>query len=251
MDTKGLESHDHLSWPNSAREAIEHQAEMAQKIELFGNFDDLKYIAAVDTAYGRDAEVVYAAAVVFAFPEIVEVERSFRYNRVTFPYEPGLFYYREGPTMLEALARLETEPDVIIVHGHGVAHPRRCGIAGQVGVAMGKPTIGCARRLLAGTHRPVSPLKGSQQTIVMKSKEVGYAYRSKENVKPIFISPGHLCNLEQARDIVVRCIRGYRVPEPLRFAHLYANKFKRRTEAKMGRTGSDTPPQVGSPQAMG
>ncbi len=153
MDAKGFKPNDNLHWPTSEPEAVKDQIEMAEQIELFGNFDDLKYIAAVDTAYGKNGEVIYAAAVVVSFPEIEEVEKHFRYDRVTFPYIPGLFYYREGPAILNVLSKLETEPDVIIVHGHGIAHPRRCGIAGQVGLAVGKPTIGCARKLLCGTHR--------------------------------------------------------------------------------------------------
>ncbi|UCG61799.1 MAG: endonuclease V [Candidatus Zixiibacteriota bacterium] len=205
---------------------------MAGKIELLGNFDELKLIAAVDTAYGKNAGTVYASVVLMSFPEIQEIERVFQYDQVTFPYIPGLFFYREGPTILKALSKLESEPDVVIVHGHGIAHPRRCGIASQVGVVLSKPTIGCARRMLCGYHRPVAPSKGSFQPMTLKSKEIGLVYRSKENVKPIFISPGHMCNLQQARDIVVRSLRGYRLPEPLRLAHLFANKFRRRIESK-------------------
>ncbi len=221
-----------IDWPTSKTEAVKMQEEMAGKIELFGNFDNLKLIAGVDTAYGKNADTVFASVVVMSFPEIEEVERAFQYDPVTFPYVPGLFFYREGATILKALSKLEFEPEVIIIHGHGIAHPRRCGIASQVGLILEKPTIGCARKMLCGHHKPVAPSKGSFQPMTLKTREVGLAYRSKENVKPIFVSPGHRCNLEQARDIVVRCLRGYRLPEPLRLAHLFANKFRRRTEAK-------------------
>ena len=134
--------------------------------------------------------------------------------------------------ILSALEKIKENPDIIIVHGHGYAHPGRCGMASLVGLAFDKPSIGCARRLLAGYHRPVDPRKGSQQPLILNSREVGIAYRSKENVKPIFISPGHKCNLAQARDIIVQNLRGFRMPEPLRLAHLYANKYKRHREQK-------------------
>ncbi len=227
-----MEYQDKLAWPQSGEEALEMQKEMAGSVDLLGNFEQMKLVAAVDTAYGKNAEVLYAAAVVVSYPDIEEVERSFQYDRVTFPYVPGLFFYREGPTMLKALAKLECDPDLIIVHGHGVAHPRRCGIATQIGIATDKPTIGCARKPLCGRHRPVSPAKGSCEPITFQSKEVGLAYRSKENVKEIFLSPGHKCSLDQARDIIVTSLRGFRLPEPLRLAHLFANKFRRRIENK-------------------
>ena len=227
-----MEHQDNLTWPQSGDEALKMQKEMAGSVDLLGNFENMKLIAAVDTAYGKNAELLYAAVVVMSYPDIEEVERSFQYDSVTFPYIPGLFFYREGPTMLKALAKLECDPDLIIVHGHGVAHPRRCGIATQIGIATDKPTIGCARKLLCGRHRPVSQARGSCERITFQSKEVGLAYRSKENVKEIFISPGHKCGLDQVRDIIVTNLRGFRLPEPLRLAHLFANKFRRRMENK-------------------
>lgn len=219
-------------WPNNKSEALEIQKELADKIVISGNYDEIKLIAAVDTAYGKNAELVFASAVIFSFPEISEVERTFQYDSVKFPYIPGLFYFREGLTIIKALAKLRSEPDIIIIHGHGLAHPRRCGIASLIGLAFGKPSVGCARRLLTGYHRPVPSSKGGSQPITLDSKQVGLAYRSKDNVKPIFISPGHKCDLTQAKDIVVKNLRGFRLPEPLRFAHLFANKFKRYVERK-------------------
>lgn len=227
-----MEYPSNIVWPESKVKAIGLQEKMANDVDLLGNLDDIKLVAAVDTAYGKNADVVYASAVVMSFPDIQEVERAFQYNTVDFPYVPGLFFYREGPTILKVLSKLECDPDVVIIHGHGIAHPRRCGLASQVGIVMNKPTIGCARKLLCGNHRTVAPAKGSSEPITLKSSKVGVAYRSKDNVKPIFISPGHKCSLEQARDIVVRSVRGFRLPEPLRLAHLFANKFRRRVEAK-------------------
>lgn len=219
-------------WPTTKAEAYAIQDEMAEQVELYGNVDNPELIAAVDTAYGSGSEIVFASAVVTTFPQIEIVERTYHYGPVGFPYHPGLFYFREGPVIIEALAKIDSDPDLLIIHGHGLAHPKLCGMACHVGIVFDKPTIGCARKLLAGHHRPVGSSKGSSQPITIRSKEVGLAYRSKENVKPIFISPAYKCDLAQAKKIIVQNLRGFRLPEPLRLAHLFANKYKRHMERK-------------------
>lgn len=219
-------------WTTDKFQAIEIQQEMAKAIEILPNFDDINYIASVDTAYGKNAETVFASAVLCSFPEIEEIDRRSQYDEMQFPYIPGMSYFREGPTMIKALEKLEQEPDLIIVHGHGLAHLKNCGIASMIGVGFDIPSIGCSRRLLTGSVRDINPAKGSSQPIMYQGKEVGVAYRTKDNVKPLFISPGHKCDIAFAKDIVIRNIRGYRMPEPLRFAHLSVNKYKRFIEKK-------------------
>jgi deoxyribonuclease V len=154
-----------------------------------------------------------------------------------FPYHPGLLFYREGPVILEALGKLESDVNVLVLPSHGLAHPRRCGLACHVGLAFDRPAVGCARKILAGEYRPVELARGSFQPIRMRGQDVGVAYRSKDNVKPIFISPGHKCDLAFSRDIIVRCLRGFRFPEPLRVAHLLANKHKRNVEKAVRNNG--------------
>jgi deoxyribonuclease V len=176
--------------------------------------------------------MLYACGVIMTFPELREVERVFAQGPPGFPYVPGMLYFREGPVLSQTLNNLTQTPDLIIVHGHGTAHPLRCGLASHLGVVFEVPTVGCCRRLLSGRHREVPEVKGSSQPILLGSRQVGLAYRSKDNVKPIFISPGHLCDLPTALDIIKRCLRGFRQPEPLRLAHRMANKHKRRTEKK-------------------
>ena len=219
-------------WPRSRAEAYAFQDQRREQVICAGNTREPSLIAAVEAAYGHGGETAYAAAVVFSFPELEEVDRSLAYSPARFEYIPGLFYYREGPVLVKALEGLQAKPDLVIVSGHGIAHPRRCGIASHLGLDFDTTTIGCARRLLCGTHRPLDESKGSLQSIRHREAEVGVAYRSKDGVKPIFISPGHRCDLSFARDIVVRCLRGYRLPEPLRAAHLRANKHKRYIEGK-------------------
>ena len=224
---KWVNSHE---WPESRQDAYTLQDARARQVDISANVNEPELIAAVETAYGYGGEIAYAAAVVLSFPEMKEVERSLVHCPTKFPYIPGLFYFREGPSLVSALSQLQTEPDLIMVSGHGIAHPRQCGMASHIGIDFDKPTIGCARRLLHGKHRPVGETKGSREVIKHRDLELGVAYRSKDKVKPIYISPGHLCDLTLSRDLVVRCLRGYRLPEPLRLAHLLANKHKRHME---------------------
>ncbi len=230
-----METRELHPWPETRAEAYAIIEEMVTRIEPGMAGEDPNLIAAVDTAHGPGGEVLYACAVVVTFPELEEVDRAFFHAPVRFPYEPGLLYFRDGPIITGALSQLISNPDLIIVQGHGQAHPLRCGVASHVGLVFDRPTIGCARRLLAGRHRPVAPAKGSYQPITIGSKEVGVAYRSRADVKPLFISAGHRCDSAQARDIVVRCLRGFRLPEPLRLAHQLVNKQKRTDGKGSGR----------------
>lgn len=218
------------AWPSTKHDAIALQKEFIPRIALNSNSGEPSLIAAVDSAYGYGGEYLYAAAVVLSFPNLQEVERVYHSERVSFQYYPGLFYFREGPTIVGALAKLKSDPDFLMIHGHGIAHPQYCGIACHVGVAFNKPSLGCARRILAGTHHAVNDSKGSYQILRLRGKPVGFAYRTKDRVKPLFISPGHQCDMDQSRELVVKCLRGFRLPEPLRLAHLFANKYKRKAE---------------------
>ena len=213
-------------------DALDFQAKIASEIHLTPEFDEPTLVAAVDTAYGDKEELVFATVVVTTFPEIEMVERASYYAPVAFPYVPGLMFFREGEAIIRAIQKLRETPDLLIVHGHGIAHPKTCGLACHLGHLFDLPTIGCSRKLLTGQHRDIPEQKGGSQPILLRGKEVGVAYRSKERVKPIFISPAYRCDLEQARDLTVRNLRGYRLPEPLRLAHLFANKFKRNIEKR-------------------
>lgn len=219
-----------FDWPTTKAEAYGYQSETVRRVEIRSSAEKPRLIAAVDTDYGVGGETLYAAVAVLTFPELVEVERTFHSEKVVFPYIPGLFYYREGPVIVGALSKARSAVDLVMVSGHGTAHPKLCGIACHVGIDFGVTAIGCSRRLLAGEHEPVGDLNGSFAPIMLSGKEVGLAYRSKDGVKPIFISPGHRCDLAYARDITVACLRGYRLPEPLRIAHLLANKSRQRAE---------------------
>ena len=224
-------------WPASIGDAIVIQQDMRQRLDLGGNERTPSTIAAVETAYGFEGKTIYAAAVVMTLPELEFVEQTSDSGPVDFPYSPGLLYFREGRSVVSALAKIRSEPDVIVVHGHGTAHESKCGIASSVGVVFDRPTIGCARKLLAGRHREVEETRGSSEPILLGSEVVGIAYRSKDAVKPIFVSPGHRCNLDSAREVIVQCLRGYRLPEPCRLAHAAANRLRRKFDPGRQKVG--------------
>jgi deoxyribonuclease V len=141
---------------------------------------------------------------------------------VTFPYVPGLLAFRELPALLEAIAMLKRAPDVIIVDGHGYAHPRRFGITCHLGVLLDVPTIGCAKSILVGDADPPENHIGASTPLIHKGDVVGSALRSKLNTKPLFVSIGHRVSLQSACALVLNCCRGYRLPEPTRLAHQVA-----------------------------
>lgn len=219
-----------FSWPTTRDEAFSILEEIAPRVVISANTPEPGLIAAVETDYGHTGDVLYGAAVVMTFPEFRVVERAVCSEKLTFPYHPALVFFREGQTIINALAKLKSDPDLLMVSGHGLAHALFCGTASFIGMLFDKPAIGCARRLLAGQHRELAETKGSSQPIMMGNREVGVAYRSKDGVKPIFISPAHRCDLEFARRITVQCLREFRQPEPLRLAHLDVNSYGRVSE---------------------
>jgi deoxyribonuclease V len=146
---------------------------------------------------------------------------------VTFPYVPGLLSFREAPVVLEACERLQLSPDLFIVDGQGIAHPRRLGLASHLGLCFDRPTIGCAKSILVGRHAPVGPEVGDAAEMVDRGEVVGLALRTKSGVKPVYVSIGSGIDLSSAATWVLRCSRGYRLPEPQRQAHLAASRESR------------------------
>jgi deoxyribonuclease V len=222
MDFRNLHT-----WPRSEDEAVSIQNEMRPLIAMGDAPDRVELIAGVDTAFDHIANVLYAAIVLFRYPGLEECEKVSDSADACFPYIPGLHAFREGPVILKTFQRLKTKPDLIIFAGHGIAHPRFCGMAGHLGLLLETPSIGCARRRLAGQYQDPAPQKGASSPLYLENREVGRVYRSRNNVKPIYISPGYRCSLTDAVRYVTDCLQGYRVPEPLRAAHRLANRTRR------------------------
>jgi deoxyribonuclease V len=223
-------------WPRNPNQAVRIQLSLRPRLNLKRDFDNPKLVAAVDTAYNDMNNRLYAAAVILNYPGLDSVDRALAEMEADFPYIPALLTFREGPVILKTLSRLKLRPDVIIYPGHGIAHPRSLGLASHLGILTDIPSIGCSRRCLIGDYHPLGKDKGCLSTLYVENKEVGCVYRTKDDVKPIFISPGYKCGINDATQIIVRCLRGYRMPEPLRLAHLYVNKYKR-SILKKGTTG--------------
>lgn len=167
---------------------------------------------------------------VLSLPDLQIVEECGITTRATFPYIPGLLSFREIPPLLEAWEKLEHQPDALILDGQGTAHPRRFGIACHIGLWLQIPTLGCAKSLLVGTFDEMSPERGSSSPLIHRGEVVGAALRTKNKVSPVYISAGHLCDLESAMQLALQCDGGYRIPEPTRRAHLFVNRL--RTSAK-------------------
>jgi len=163
-----------------------------------------------------------AAVVVLNYPELKLVETRIIEDKLGFPYIPGLLSFRESPLILTACEQLTITPDLILADGQGLAHPRRFGIASHLGLLLDTPAIGCAKSLLCGTHRTPEAETGSYADIIDKGEIIGVALRTRPGTSPVYVSIGHKVDLAMAIRWVLNCCRGYRIPEPLRLAHLAA-----------------------------
>lgn len=215
----------------SPKEAIKIQKKLAAKVIEENQFDKINYIAGVDISnviFKPDKNQLYAAVVVLSFPDLEFVEKVTYSDTTNFPYIPGLLAFRESPLIIRALEKLKTKPDVIIVDGHGIAHPRKLGIASHIGVLTGYPTIGCAKSILVGTPEGIlSSKKGNYVHLVWDGEIIGNVVRTKDNVAPVYVSIGHKITLKKATEIVLACAKKYRLPEPTRLAHQYANQLRK------------------------
>lgn len=207
------------------------QQELSNKIILKSDFEklsQLKTIAGCDVSYSRDEKKIYAAVVVLDLVSLKILEKvRIKYGKkFTFPYIPGYLSFREGPFLIEAIKKLKIEPDIFLFDGQGIAHPRGIGIASHLGVILDKPSIGCAKSHLYGNYEEPPPaLKGAYTFLKDDAGTlIGLTMRSKKFTKPIFISQGHRIGITTAADIVFKCLTKYRIPEPLRLAHIEANK---------------------------
>ena len=199
------------------------QHELAMKVSRKNEVETVRLIAGVDISAPNSAGLARAAVVVLSYPGLTLVERKVITQEVTFPYVPGLLSFRESPLIIAACEEMEAIPDLILVDGQGIAHPRRLGLASHLGLLWDIPTIGCAKSRLCGKHNMVPPEPGSYAEITDNSEVIGAALCTKAGTAPLYISIGHKVDLETAITWVLRCCRGQRLPEPTRLAHLAAS----------------------------
>ncbi len=202
------------------------QRELRERLILEAPEMDLGLVAGADVSYSKGSDVFFSSVVVFEMPGMSIVEESTAKDRVDFPYIPGLLSFREAPVLIKAFEGVKNTPDVVIFDGHGIAHPRGIGLASHMGLILDLPSIGCAKKILVGDHEPVGNEVGDHTPILYKDSVVGIALRTRQNVKPVFVSPGHKMDISSAIEIVMRTCRGYKLPEPTRQAHLSVNRFR-------------------------
>jgi len=226
-------------WNLSYAEARRVQGELAGRVEFVPLEREPEIIAGLDCAFSGDGKRTFAAVVVLRVtgcrpglaggPDCFEfelVETATAEQETRFPYIPGLLSFREAPVCLEAVAKLSLLPDLFMIDGQGVAHPRRLGLASHLGLFLDKPTIGCAKSRLIGKFEEPGTEKGAWSPLRDGQEIIGAAVRTRSRVKPVFVSVGHKCALEDAIRITLACATKYRIPEPTRLAHQAVSKLR-------------------------
>lgn len=207
-------------WNLSLDEATALQLELAKRISREDEFESVRYIAGVDVSAERAKKMGTAAVVVITYPELEPVEAALAEGELDFPYIPGYLSFRETPVVLKAAEKLRITPDLVMVDGQGICHPRRLGIASHLGLFLNVPTIGCAKSPLIGECEAPPEKEGASSEVTDRGEVIAASLRTKAGSNPLYISVGHKISLESSVDWVIRCLKGYRLPEPTRLAHL-------------------------------
>lgn len=214
-------------------EAVAVQNELRGKLIISEQELHPGFVGGADISLNLYSPTIYAGIILLSFPQLRPVAYSLVKAETRFPYVPGFLAFREVPALVKAWNQMLIKPDVLVVDGHGIAHPRRMGIATHFGTLTGQPSIGCAKKLLFGKYTEPAGMRGSFSAIMDKDEALGYVLRTKNNVAPVFISPGNLTGINSSLQLMLKCMGKYRIPEPTRLAHELVNKF-RRGELKEG-----------------
>ncbi len=214
-------------WTLDPTRAVEIQRELAAQVRVEPLNREVKLVAGGDISFDRGSDTVHAGFVVLRLPDLQIVERKGIQATAAFPYVPGLLSFREIPALLQAWSLLELEPDAVIIDGHGMAHPRRVGIASHFGLLVDRPTVGCAKSVLVGQYQEPDGLRGSWTPLTQKGEEIGAALRTRDRVGPVFASVGHRIDIPGAVALILASGGRMRIPEPTRLAHNYVNELRR------------------------
>jgi deoxyribonuclease V len=217
-----------VQWQGNTQELRKIQERLRNEISLLPLALPPRTIGGADVSLNRGSKVVYAGIVVLDFATLEPIARSGVVDEVEVPYVPGFLSFREVPALYRAWQGLKVKPDVVMLDGHGIMHPRMMGVATHFGLVAGVPTLGCAKKPLAGEFIDPQFVPGDVTTVEYQKDMRGYCYRSRKNCRPIFISPGTGMSCENALSIAQQCLRGYRLPEPTRLAHEYVNQLRTR-----------------------
>lgn len=214
-------------------EATILQKELRQKLDVAERSLHIETIAGADISLNLYSTTIYAGIIVLSFPRLIPIAYSLVQAETHFPYVPGYLAFREVPALVKAWEQLPAKPDVLVVDGHGIAHPRRMGIAAHFGTLTGQTSMGCAKNILFGKYEEPATEFGASSPIFDKQEQIGFAFRSKGKTAPVYISPGHGMGLNNSLEITRQSAGRYRIPEPTRLAHELVNKF-RKGELKEG-----------------
>ncbi len=214
--------------PSVAR-AFEFQRKLSKKVIIRNELKELRTVAGADISVLKNEKKLICGIILFSFPGLAEIERVYTVIDERFPYIPGLLAFREGPAIIETFNRLGRKPDLLILDGQGIAHPRGFGLACHVGVLLDIPAMGIAKKRLYGIYEEPGEKRGSRSPLLSKEGDsIGSVLRTKDNTKPVFVSPGHKIDPLSATEIALECARGYRIPEPTRRADIYVAGLKKR-----------------------
>ncbi|MBN1974131.1 MAG: deoxyribonuclease V [Sedimentisphaerales bacterium] len=214
------------NWDLTYSQAVSLQRELAGMVQHQKIKTKPKTIAGLDCAFSKDGRKIIAVAVVLRFCDFELIETTNAIQNVTFPYIPGLLSFREAPVCIAAAEKLKITPDVFMIDGQGIAHPRRLGLAAHLGLFFDMPTFGCAKSRLTGQFEEPAQEKGAYTPLIDKNEIIGSIVRTRTKVKSVFVSVGNKCILDNAIEITLACATKYRIPEPTRMAHQYVSKLK-------------------------
>lgn len=210
----------------SIPEATQIQNELRSSLDIAERELNITTIGGADISLNLYSPTVYAGIIVLSFPQLIPVAYSLIKAETNFPYVPGFLAFREVPALVTALEQMEIKPGLLVVDGHGIAHPRRMGIAAHFGTLTKQPSMGCAKKRLYGKFEEPSMEFGSFSPMYDKQEQIGYAFRSKAKTAPVFVSPGYGLGMQNSLDVIRQCTGKYRIPEPTRLAHELVNRFR-------------------------
>jgi deoxyribonuclease V len=206
-------------WDVSPKEAISLQQRLRKRVVLVDDLGEVQTIAGVDVSYHAKLKEARAVVALISYPDLLLETYTSATRSVSFPYVPGLLSFREIPPLIQCFEKLAKRPDLILCDGHGLAHPRRFGLACHLGILYNLPSIGVAKRLLVGEHQDVPQVRGAWQPIMMEREIIGAALRTRPQTRPVYVSIGHRVSLETAIQWVMDCTSRYRLPETTRWSH--------------------------------
>jgi deoxyribonuclease V len=220
------DAHLPLDWPETYQDAVALQEKLRHQVQLVPLPHPPRLVAGVDAICDRSDQRIFGAAALYRYPELELVEEAGVAGQCPFPYRTGLLSFREVPILAAALLRLKARPDVVLVDGQGIAHPRGLGLAAHLGLVMDLPAIGVAKSRLVGEGTEPEMEAGSYKPLIWQGKQVGLILRTRRGIKPLYISPGHRITLPECLEMVLGCVTRYRIPLPVRQADLLTRRLR-------------------------